>query len=416
MNNAIIDEIIRKLVNLNEKLNSEKISNVKLVLTGIEDERDKIIDSIMIDKDVYSFCQEQSEYIEKYYKAYGNVCFANIVDKIIRILLKDFKLYSDIKSPKGYMLSYCFLQGFGTFKNRVYAYFHRYQDHFIKEVKGHVSIDKMLDNENYLDMQDLQDIYKSNKYNFDIEFHQISIDRKDHRLRRSSIKKNFNNNSDMTDVDNFEDENGLLLNSENHPTVNNMVITPYDVPYETLRLNNILLNDKEYNRKINKIRQIKLKKWNRYKNESSMLPYNAFNYKQGVNYFRVRNNKNPDYIQVTCKPKKIDFSYIFEDKKAETYIKNIIAKNLSYRQQLLINFLYYEMLPVDSIVSSMQYANKTALNKEKHRALKAIKIQLLKDYDCIQNKYGETFLWYWTKRIKRKFDRIVKNDKNLLSI
>lgn len=35
MNNAIIDEIIRKLVNLNEKLNSEKISNVKLVLTGL---------------------------------------------------------------------------------------------------------------------------------------------------------------------------------------------------------------------------------------------------------------------------------------------------------------------------------------------------------------------------------------------
>ncbi len=424
MSNTVTHELIIKLANLNIKLNSKnEYSNVKLIFEGIEDERDLIIDNIMIDKDVYSFCESQSNKMNNYYRAYSNnICFIDIVDKIVRILLKNFKLYPDIINPKGYLLSYCFLQAFGTFKNRIWAYFKRYSSHF-EEMKGHVSIDKIIDNESYSDMQDY---FESNK--FDLNFRQSIIDSKDHRSRRNSIKKKFDDNDEAINIDDFdeeneetwyaEDDNGILLDSESRPTIKNTVITSFDVPYQTLRLDKkfILLSTEEYNEKINRIRKTRIKKWNIYKYESSMLPHDVTRYEMGINYLKVRNKKNPVYIQVICIPKKFNFNYLFFDKKAESYLKNIIVRKLTKRQQLLIGYLYYEMLSVDEIINTMNFANKTSLDKEKHRSLKILRLQILKDYDYIQNEYGETYLAYWTRMIKHKVDRIAKKDRKLLSI
>lgn len=288
MDNTIVNQLIIQLANLNHEMNAQnKHGNVQQIFKGVRDKRDTIIDRILIDEDVYSFCEKQSNEMNRYYKAYGSdICFVGIVDILVRMLLKNFILFPDTKSQKGYMLSYCFRQEFGAFKNRVWGYFNRYSKHF-EEMKDHVSIDKIIDNESYSDMQDY---FQSNK--FDMEFHQSIIGIKDHRSRRSSIKKNYNVNGETMGINNYdeetryvEDDNGLLLNSDIHPTVKNAVITSYDIPYETLRLNNkyILLSDEEYSNEIDKIRRIKLKRWNRYKNESAVLPYDVTKYKKGIN-------------------------------------------------------------------------------------------------------------------------------------
>jgi len=427
-NNATAtNKLIEELVSLNTKLNSgNEESNVQLVFLKIKDERDPIIDKIMIDEDVYSFCKKQSDEMNRYYKIYGSdICFEFIVDKILRILLKNLMLFDDIKNPKGFMLSYCFLKPFGTFKNRIWSYFKRYSEHF-EETKGNVSLDKIMDNESYSDMQDY---FEAN--NFDLNFTQSVIDSKDERENYNKKKIDFKDNEEnMCTNDEFiienedmfafydEDENDLSLALENHPTIINRVITLYDIPYQSIRLNSkyIHLSTEEYKKKIDKIKKVKLRKWNIYKNESGILPHDVTKFKKNSNYFKIRNNKDSEYIHVVCKGKDFDFSYVFFDKKVETYIKNIITKKLSKKQQLLIGYLYYKMLPVDEIISSMNYVNKTAMNKEKNRALKILKYQLLKDYDFIQNEYGKTFLAYWLRLIKTKISAIAKKEKKMLSI
>jgi hypothetical protein len=278
-------------------------------------------------------------------------------------------------------------------------------------MKGHKSIERILDNKTYSDIQEA-DYYESNK--FYVEYY--------HDMESKSYnnqKKNFDSGFEIIDIDDIvEDTEESVFAEEFHPTTKNNIITTYDVPYQTLRLNNkyILLNTEEYDKEIELKKKIKLKKWVAYKNESSMLPHDVTRFNEGIKYFMARNKKNPDYIQVKCKPKVVDFDYLFFDKKVETYLKNIIAKKLSKRQKLLIRYLYYEMLPVGEIVNSMNYTSKTALNKEKSRALQIIKHQLLKDYEFIQNEYGETFLAYWVRLIKDKFNRFAKKGKKMLSI
>lgn len=423
MSNTITNKLIIKLANLNTKLNSkDDDSNIKLIFKGIEDERDPIIDMIMIDEDVYSFCKRQSEYMNRYYKVYGNdICFIDIVDKIVRILLKNIQLYNDIINPKGFMLSYCFLKGFGTFRNRVWSYFNRYKTYF-EEMKGHVCIDKILDNDTYSDIQD-KDYFESN--DFDIRFYSAS-DSQDFRYQ--IIKDKLDSDYEVMDIDDIveeneeifyaEDENGFLLDSESHPTIKNTVITTYDVPYQKLRIENRynLLSTEEYDKEIEIIKKIKLRKWNAYRNESSLLHYDVTKYKVGDNYFKTRNTKNSDYIMVVCEPKEFDFNKTFFDKKVETYLKNLIINKLTKRQQLLVGYLYYKMVPVDKIISSMDFTNKTSLDKEKHRALKILKLQILDDYDFIQREYGETYLAFWAKMIKRKLEEFAKKDKKMLSI
>lgn len=421
MSDEVTNEYIIELSKLNNILNLDnKESNVKLVFAGFKDERDPIIDKIMIVEDVYTFCEKQSYEMNEYYlKVYKNdICFSDIVDKIVRILLKKFILFNDTQKPKAYMLSYCFEKGFGTFPNRVWGYFNRYYPNYFSEMKSHKSLDKMIENQSRLDI-DEKDYFESN--NFYIDFHENAIDRKDYRSRIGN-KGIFNDDSEIMDLDNVEEDEeawdtediDLLLDSESHPTMKNTVITSYDIPYQKCRANNkyIALSDEEYDKEINRIRKVKLKKWYAYKNDSGMLPHDVTKFKEGDNYFKVRNNKNPDYIHVICRLGKYSNKILF-DKNIESYLLNIIIKNLSERQQLLVGYLYYQMILVDDVVSLMGFSNKTALDKEKSRCLSKIRCQILKDYEFILEEYDDTFLAYWIKKIKQDEEYAKKEEKKL---
>ena len=423
MENTTMNELIVKLVNINNQLNTEnEISNVKLVLAGIEDKRDPIIDKIIFDKVsnekkyIYDFYQDQIKNMNQYYKMYeSNIYFADIVEKIIRILLKNFKLFPYIKEPKGYLISYLFQKGIQGFPNRIWAMFHKYFNKF-DETKSHKSLEQIRKNATKLDKSE-QDYFESNESSFDMEYHAFMVDkciRQSEKMHTMDLLNNLDKDEKAWYL-----EDKIDVDTESKPTTLNNTITIYNVNYEQLRMKNKynLLTTEEYNKEIDELKQKKLRKWQKYKNETGFLPHDISEYHEGYRYIPAQNRvKNPDHIEVYCEPKEFDFRYLYFDKKVDTYLRNIIVKKLSNRQQLLIGYLYYEMLQVDEIISSMNFVNKTALDKEKHRALKKIKLQILKDYDFILKEFGETFLAYWAKQIKRKIDEHAKKDKKMLSI
>lgn len=409
MSNEVMNELIIKLSKLNNKLNLDnENSNVKLVFAGIKDDRDPIIDRILTDEIIDKKFQKQSKLMNKYYsELYGNnIDFTGIVDNLLRIILKNFKLFDDINSPKGNLISYCFNQKIGSFENRVRAYFNRYYKE-LDEMKGHKSLDQMLEKQRY-DMYDV-DYFESNK--FYIDFYESGA---------NSRYDRGNDNSDNIEEEELwyskDDDTLPIPVIESYPTIENAITTNYDIPHQKLRVSNIVWSDQQYNEEIDKIRDKKIKKWHKYRDESGYLPHDIKRYRVGGNYFKVRDNTKPDYIYVVCRPKEFDFEAIFFDKTIESYLRNIMIKNLSERQQLLIGYLYYQMMSVDDVVSLMGFSSRTVLNQEKSRCLREIRIQILKDYEFILEEYNGTPLAYWIKKIKQKEEGYAKKDKKMLSI
>ncbi len=420
----MINEVI-KLVELNKKMNPfNDISNVKQVFENIRDARDKIIDRIISGEDVYYQIDKLAREMSKYYsETYGNdidfTYFIDFIEQIVRILLKNLKLYEDIQDPRAFMMNYLFKQKYGTYDNRVKIYFNKYYPKYFEAMNNHKSLDQILENQRY-DMYDA-DYFQSNKCY--IDFYETGAN------SRYDLN-NINDNTETMDLYDVkeeeeellyskdEDENTLLIPTiESYPTVENAIITTYDIPYQKLRISNIVWNDQEYNEETDKIRDNKIKKWRKYRDNSGYLPHDIKKYRVGRNYFKVRANTKPDHIYVLCRPKKIDFKEIFFDKTVESYLRNIIIKNLSERQQLLIGYLYYQMMPVDNVISLMRFSSKTVLNQEKSRCLEKIKSQIIKDYNYILQEYDGTKLAYWARKIKHRHEnKYAKKEGKKLSI
>jgi len=431
------NEDVIKLAELNKKLNSfNEISNAKQVFSGERDERDPIIDRILSGEDIYAqingltienkringLAIEMSQY---YFKTYGDdidyTYFIDFIEQIVRILLKNFKLYDDIKEPRAFMANYLFKQKVGNFKNRVWAYFNKYYPKYFEPFKGHKSLDQMMDNQRY-DKYDA-DFHQSNKSY--INFYELGANSK-------YDKDIININIETDDLENIIEEEELLYskdededndvfvipNAKSYPTVENAVITKYDIPFEKIRIKNIELTDQEYSKKINKSRKNKINSWRLYNAETGYFPCNITKYQTGINNFllrdnkdereKFRDNKETDLIFAVCKPEPdFDFSEISFDKTTENYLRKIITENLKERPQMLIKHLYYEMMPVDDVVSKMGFSSKTAMNKEKNRSLILLKYKLLSDFDYIIAEYGDTKLAYWVKLLKKRHEKEV---------
>lgn len=415
------DEVI-KLAELNRKLNSfNEISNVKQVFAGIRDERDPIIDRIISGRDVYYKVNKLAKEMSKYYfETYGDdvdfTYFIDFIEQIVRILLKNFKLYDDIEKPRAFMVSYLFKQKFGTFENRVKIYFNKYCQEYFERFRNHKSLDQMLENQRY-DRYDT-DYYNSNKCY--IDFYESGAN--------SRYDKDIVNiNTETDDLDNIIEEEELLYskdddedvfvipNTKSYPTVENAVIRKYDIDFEKTRTENITLTDKEYSKKINESIKNKIKKWHIYNAQTGYFPHSITKYEEGINHFllrdnkiereKIRENKETDLIFAICKPERdFDFSEISFDRTTENYLRKII-KNLTERQQMLIKHLYFEMMPVDDVVELMEFSSRTALNKEKSRSLILLKYQILSDFDYIITEYGDTKLAYWAKKIKQRHEK-----------
>ncbi|KJS19660.1 MAG: hypothetical protein VR72_17820 [Clostridiaceae bacterium BRH_c20a] len=426
-NNTDTNKLIVELTDLNKKLNSmNEESNVKLVLANIKDERDAIIDKILFDKEyeekeyVYDFYQKQITNMTQYYRIHenNNIDFTYIVEKIIRVLMKNFWLASYIKSPKGYLIHYLFLYKINFFPNRIWAIAHKYFQKF-DETKTHIPLHMIRENATKLDKSE-QDYFTSNKSNFDMEYHSSMID----ECIRQSEEINYMDLLDSLDEEDrawHNEEDVIEVSIESKPLTDNNIIRTFDINYEQFMMRNNLLTTEECNQKLNRIRKIKLGKWKVYCDNTGLLPSDITKYtyneeNEGYNYIPHRERvKYPEYIEVLCRPKKFDFTAKFFDKRAETYIKSIIRK-LSKRNQLLTGLLYYQMIPIDEIVKILNFVNRDSLNKEKSRILIILKNQILKDYEYIMTTYSGTYLCYWTKKIKQKADRNAKKVKKVLSI
>ncbi|HBQ25719.1 MAG TPA: hypothetical protein DD791_04945 [Syntrophomonas sp.] len=421
------NEDVIKLAELNKKLNSfNEISNAKQVFSGERDERDPIIDRIISGEDIYiqinGLAIEMSQY---YFKTYGEkidfTYFIDFIEQIVRILLKNLKLYDDIKEPRAFMASYLFKQKVGNFKNRVWAYFNKYYPKYFEPFKGHKSLDQMLENQRY-DKYDA-DFHQSNKSY--IDFYEVGANSK-------YDKDIININTETDDLENIIEEEELLYlidddekedvfvipNAKSYPTVENAVITKYDIDFEKIRIKNIELTDEEYSKKINKSRKNKINRWRLYNAETGYFPCNITKYQEGINHFllrdnsderdKIKENKDTDLIFAVCQPERVfDFSEISFDRTIKNYLRKIITDNLSERQQMLIKYLYFEMMPADDVVRLMGYTDKTAMNKEKSRSLILLKYQILSDFDYIIAEYGNTKLAYWAKMIKKRHEKYI---------
>lgn len=427
---AKTNELIIELANLNDKLNSKnKDSNVKLTFAGITDDRDEIIEKILFDEKINKKCEMQAVLMNNYYREiYGsNIDFRDIVFFLMRILLKNFKLFDGIDSPKGFLISYCFNQKAGSFQNRLWAYLSKYNQRF-EEFKGHKSLDQILENQRY-DIHDA-DYFESNKCWIDII---------EAGANSKFDQSNINDNSEATDdLDNIDEEELLYYENEDKdtflfpelesfPTLVNSIITKYDISFEELRIKNIELTDEEYSKKINDSRKNKIKKWHIYNAETGYFPCNITKYQEGINHFllrdnsderdKIKENKDTDLIFAVCQPERVfDFSEISFDRTIKNYLRKIITDNLSERQQMLIKYLYFEMMPADDVVRLMGYTDKTAMNKEKSRSLILLKYQILSDFDYIIAEYGDTKLAYWAKKIKQRHEKNIceKKGKNVI--
>lgn len=427
------NEDVIQLAELNKKLNSfNEISNAKQVFAGIRDERDPIIDRIISGEDIYiqinGLAIEMSQY---YFKTYGEkidfTYFIDFIEQIIRILLKNLKLYDDVEKPRAFMASYLFKQKFGTFDNRVKVYFNKYYPKYFERFKGHKSLEQLFDKQTY--NQDDLDYWESNKFYAD--YHEFAVNSMDNREKDGS-KNIINNTSVKIDLDDIEDDEILYLKDEDillipddeegRATVENSIIRKYDIDFEKIRIKNIALTDEEYNKEIDKSRNNKINSWHKYNAETGYFPHNITKYQKGINYFllrdnkderkKIRENKETGLICAICKPAPdFDFKEIFFDKTFETYLKNIIIKNLSPRQQLLIRCLYYQMMPVDNVVSLMGFSSSEALDTEKSRSLILLKYQILSDFDYIIAEYGNTKLAYWAKKIKQRHEKNICEKK-----
>ncbi len=441
------NEDVIKLAELNKKMNSfNELNNAKQVFTGVRDERDPLIDSIISAKDVYYPIDKLAREMSRYYlEIYGDdidyTYFIDFIEQIVRILLKNFKLYEDIKDPRAFMISYLFKQKTGTFDNRIWAYFNRYYQKYFESFKNHESYEQLYDNKKYC--KDDLDFYECNK--FYVNYYESGINRKDTRDsinddgKDDDLEKIEDDDLDVKseeeeddkdwyeEEEEDEDDNAILLHKARYPTIENSVITTYDIPYQKERVSNIVWSDQEYNEEISKIKERKLRKWHIYDAETGYFPHNITKYQKGINYFLLRDNKDkkkkfrenkePDLIFAVCKPAEFDFTEIFFDKQAETYLKNIIIKNLSKRQQLLIGCLYYQMMPMDDVVSLMGFSSRDVLNKEKNRSLGKLKRQILNDYDYIFQEYDDTKLAYWVRKIKQRHENTyAKKEGKMLSI
>lgn len=437
MNN---EEVI-KLAELNQKMNSfNEISNVKQVFSGNRDMRDPIIDRLMTGADVYYRIDKLAREMSKhYFETYGNdidfTYFIDFIEQIVRILLKNLKVFDEVKDPRAFMISYLFKQKVGTFDNRIWAYFNRYYPKYFVPFKNHKSYEHLLDKSKYC--KDDIDFCESNK--FYVDYYESGVNGKDTRdlIRDDDIELDEENNykDPKIEAEEIEEENlewyaednsvlSIADDNENHSVFKNPIITSFDIPYEKYKADNIALSDEEYGKQINEIRDKKLRKWHIYNAESGYFPHNITRYRAGVKYFEVRKskkkarkNKNPEYIYAVCEPVEFDFSEIFFDKKTETYLKNIIIKNLSKRQQLLIGYLYYKMIPVDDVVELMGFSSRKVLNQEKNRSLEKLRRKILNDYDYIVQEYDETKLVYWAKKTKHRHENIcAKKEEKMLSI
>lgn len=443
-NNEVINKLIKELADLNIKLNSKDKRNIQKNFDEVEnDERDLIIETILSDDDFIKFTEIQSKKMAYYYGK--NVeDFRLIVTKLLNVLIKNYQCFTGINNPKGHLLSYCFRQPIGknrkTFPNRIWTYFHRYF-HKFEEMKGHKSLEQLqlLGSQGY-DQNDL-DYWESNK--FYAEYFEHEVNKKDRRGNAGS-KKVVDNTEEIDSV-NFEeimgeikyltDEEILLISNkieipddddepkiestENHSTLINTVITKYDIPYIKERLKNITMSDAEYNEVINEIRKNKLRRWHRYNKLTAVYPHDIFRYHPGNNEFKLREDsksKKIDHIYAKCIIKKHmhsqndgDIDYI----KIKEYIKRTIDKTLTKREQQLIRYLYYEMLPAEKIIDLLGFKNKKALNTEKSDCIGKIRRQMMEDYEVILNEYNGTRLTYWTKKIIRnhknkKAEKVVK--------
>jgi len=297
LNNEQVNALIRELANLNIELNSKSmISNTHLVFKGIEDERDLIIESILSDEDFIKFSKTQSKKMAYHYGKNLDD-FSLIVIKILNGLLKDYKIFEEIKDPKANLLSYCFRQPINRrFPNRIWAIFQKYYDQF-EEMQGNKLLEPMFIHETYC--KDDLDFNYSNKYY--VDFHEYGVSGRDDRSIIND-EEECEEEASANIMINEEQVNEGGTDEEYQKWVTNdvAVIRKYDIPYKKFREDNITLNDEEYNNEINKIRKRKLNKWYKYNNLTAVFPSDIFRYKIGDNYFKLREDskskKNRIYL------------------------------------------------------------------------------------------------------------------------
>lgn len=413
-NNEEIHALIRELANLNIELNSKSmISNIQLVLKGIEDERDLIIETILSDEDFISFTEKQHKSIAYYYEKDSDD-FRLIVIKILNSLLKDYKLFENVDDPKGNLLTYCFIQPINnTYPNRIWAIFQRYYDKF-EEMQGNKLLEPMFIHQTYC--ADDLDFNYSNKYY--VDFHEYGVSGRDDR---SIINDECEEDTSDTHIDEVQvNEGGTDEEYQKWVTNDVIVIRKYDIPYKKIREDNITLNDEEYNYEINKIRKRILNRWYKYKKLTAVYPNDIFRYRPGHNDFNLREDsisKKQEKIYAYCIEGKEYFNNIVFNKEYQTFIKNVIFRVLSKRERLLIENLYYKLMPAEKVIDLMGFKSKKALDTEKSECLGKIKRQLIKDYKFILEEYNETSLAYWLKKIVKKYKKeIAEKEGKVLSI
>lgn len=405
-----INETICKLEQLNRQMNSNGNKDIsKLVLKGIIDNRDSMIDFILCSPDFNKKFKEESMKLKHFYNSSD---FDNATDKVLRILLKSFTFHTNnIDSPISYLISHCFKKR--TFSDGKIvisyfeAYFNRNKAHLLELNERPYGIDPS-ENSKHDDECD-QDYYESNK--FDMEFHQAMIDIKD--TRADIGKKYFAdtiNEIDTTFIGNVDDDDEKIseMDADDIKEIrditicNSNYINDYSFNYDEIRHKYIIESDEKINRRYEKVRISRIKKWESYKDNVGFIPYQIEKLKK-KNYIMIhQNNENKKYkdmfMYVKCPPKDIDKT----KNEVEKYFSKIINKALSKREKELINKLYYEMAPLDKILKVFNYSNKSAMDKVKSKCNLTLERALLEKYDYIQSTFGESKIAYWLRKIHKK--------------
>jgi hypothetical protein len=429
----IINELIVKLEELNKKYDNSNIVND--IFEGIEDYRDNIIDIILWDNDLISFIERYNKkYKNWYYKMYGDVDFTEIIHKLLRIILKTLKFHEEVRSPLGYIINKCFipktLSNGEVVLSYLDSYFNRYKDKF-PELVITTSIDamqeyQMNDNsdinedvlymEELMDNRDRRDGLNKKKYKEFVEYDKLEV-------------KKINNNGRMLDLDISEedreiqneilekDEDEFIINDIGNGFISNNIISNFSISYDKFKLKNFNKKDKEnnwnekdiqeeFNKKLNTI----MWHWNIYKKNIGYIPDDIFKLKR-ESYIHYKYKNIDINLFVNCPIKTFEFDLVLKENSVNDYIKNMIIKNLSKREALLIGLMYYEMKSQQDIMEILEYDYRDInnFNKFKHKALKKLKIALLNDYDYIAEEYGYTYLLYWLRKTINKIKSVKKS-------
>jgi hypothetical protein len=364
--NITIDEneLIIELAKMNW-LYKTKVKN----LNNENDERDSIIERILWDADFQKCYWKKVYEFEQYYKnKYGDRDFEGVVHKVLVQILKAFTFKDkngndkNIKNPKGWLISHCF-------KKRTYqkgALVQDYVDSYFNSVKNDIpELRELL----------LFDAQKQKEYNDLEEPEEIEPNYEDEKYEVEQYEPEYYfAETSIDDMNSIDDK---------------IILTKYSSSYDSFRYKYFWKTNQEIMLRYEKSRTKKLKKWRIYKNKTQHTIYHQI-------------------------PKKLNFDNIFNDILPDEYIKKIILNNLSKRQALIVGLYYYEMKKPEYIIDILQFKDLTALNKELSRIKKKLKLVLLKDYQYIQEQFPETYLDYWVRKIRDKFEKkLLKKCENM---